>query len=95
MKIYSYDFFVEFQVVNELVLDIEIAFGHTMKIYEDRRQMIDNLIAIEAASYKIIDTNPARGMLVFFILLGINIIDFLETEMILLLTDIFNLRSKM
>ena len=66
-------FFVEFQVVNELVLDIEIVFGHTMKIYEDRRQMIDNLIAIEAANYKIIDTNPARGMLVFFILLGINL----------------------
>ena len=75
MKIYSYDFFVEFQVWNELVLDIEIVFGHTMKIYEDRRQMIDNLIAIEAANYKIIDTNPARGMLVFFILLGINLID--------------------
>ena len=49
-----------------------------MKIYEDRRQMIDNLIAIEAANYKIIDTNPARGMLVFFILLGINLIDYLH-----------------
>ena len=50
---------------NEVILDIEIVFGHTMKIYEDRRQMLDNLFAIEAANYKIIDTNPARGMLVF------------------------------
>ena len=72
-------FFVEFQVVNELVIDIEIVFGNTMKIYEDRRQMIDNLIAIEAANYKIIDTNPARGMLVFFILLGINLIDLISS----------------
>ena len=60
---------------NEVILDIEIVFGHTMKIYEDRRQMLDNLFAIEAANYKIIDTNPARGMLVFFILLVINLID--------------------
>ena len=50
---------------NEVILDIEIVFGHTMKIYEDRYQMIDNLIGIEVAEYDIIDTNPARGMLVF------------------------------
>ena len=50
---------------NEVILDIEIVFGHTMKIYEDRYHMIDNLIGIEVAEYDIIDTNPARGMLVF------------------------------
>ena len=50
---------------NEVILDIEIVFGHTMKIYEDRYQMIDDLIGIEVAEYDIIDTNPARGMLVF------------------------------
>ena len=51
---------------NELILDIEIVFGHTMKIYEDRYQMIDNLIGIEVGEYDIIDTNPARGILVFY-----------------------------
>ena len=64
---------------NEVILDIEIVFGHTMKIYEDRRQMLDNLFAIEAANYKIIATNPARGILVFSILLVINLKDFILT----------------
>ena len=50
---------------NEIILDIEMIFGHTMKIYEDRYQMIDNLVGIEVAEYDIIDTNPARGMLLF------------------------------
>ena len=65
MKIYYCTFF-EFKMWNELILDIEIVFGHTMKIYEDRYQMIDNLIGIEVGEYDIIDTNPARGMLVFY-----------------------------
>ena len=64
MKIYSCIFF-EFKMWNELILDIEMVFGHTMKIYEDRYQMIDNLVGIEVAEYDIIDTNPARGMLLF------------------------------
>ena len=64
MKIYSCIFF-EFKMWSELILDIEMVFGHTMKIYEDRYQMIDNLIVIEVAEYDIIDTNPARGMLLF------------------------------
>ena len=59
-------FFFEFKMWNELILDIEIVFGHTMKIYEDRYQMIDNLIEVEVGEYDIIDTNPARGMLVFY-----------------------------
>ena len=43
---------------NEVILDVEVVFGKTFKVFEDTKDVVDEILN---ANMEFIDTKPSRG----------------------------------
>ena len=43
---------------NEVILDVELVFGKTFKVFEDTKDVVDEILD---ANVEFIDTKPSRG----------------------------------
>ena len=43
---------------NEVILDVELVFGKTFKVFEDTKDVVDEILD---ANMEFIDTKPSRG----------------------------------